>query len=361
MAQTTRMRQLIEKIVPNENMSRKWFAIGLTVIISGLLTIWGIYGIGQYGIALFILTPLFMGASSTIVYGLKKEITKRESWLIGLLTLGVFTTGLLVFAIEGIICIAMAAPFGLLLTWVGSTIGYFVINKTSKNAPTAMLILLGIIPTMAFIEKDSELTLTSVVTSIEINADPETVWKNVVEFPQLNEPTELIFKTGIAYPINAKIDGKGVGGVRHCNFTTGSFVEPITVWDEPRLLKFDVVDQPAPMKELSFWDIDAPHLHDYFVSKQGQFKLTPLPNGKTRLEGTTWYYHIIKPDFYWQLWSDFIIHKIHMRVLSHIRNNSENQKKPGKLPISKATSLLTSNPISIPNISFGRLPLADLL
>ena len=272
--------------------------MGLTVAISGLLTLWGIYGIGQYGIALFILTPLFIGAGSTILYGLKKEITKREAWLIGLLTLGIFTAGLLVFAIEGVICIAMAAPFGLLLTWVGSLIGYAIINKTPNNAPTAMLILIGIIPTMAFIEKDSEPTLTSVVTSIVIIADPQTVWKNVVEFPQLDEPTELIFKTGIAYPINAKIEGTGVGAVRHCNFTTGSFVEPITVWDEPQLLKFDVVEQPAPMKELSFWDIDAPHLQDYFVSKQGQFKLTVLPNGKTLLEGTTWYYHNIKPTLF---------------------------------------------------------------
>ncbi|MGZ5245004.1 MAG: SRPBCC family protein [Bacteroidia bacterium] len=323
------MRQLIEKILPADEKKRKWTAVGLTVVISGLLTLWGIYGIGQYGIALFILTPLFIGAGSTILYGLKKEITKREAWLIGLLTLGIFTAGLLVFAIEGVICIAMAAPFGLLLTWVGSLIGYAIINKTPNNAPTAMLILIGVIPTMAFIEKDSEPTLTSVETSIEINADPQTVWKNVVEFPQLNEPTEFIFKTGIAYPINAKIDGTGVGAVRHCNFTTGSFVEPITVWDEPRLLKFDVVEQPAPMKELSFWDIDAPHLHDYFVSKQGQFKLTALSNGNTRLEGTTWYYHNIKPAIYWQLWSDHIIHKIHDRVLIHIKTNSENGKKSG--------------------------------
>ena len=320
------MRQLIEKILPTNDKKRKWTAVGLTVVISGLLTLWGIYGIGQYGIALFILTPLFIGASSTILYGLKKEITKREAWLIGLLTLGIFTAGLLVFAIEGVICIAMAAPFGLLLTWVGSLIGYAIVNKTPNNAPTAMLILIGIIPTMAFLEKDSEPTLTSVVTSIEINTDPQTVWKNVVEFPQLDEPAEFIFKTGIAYPINANIDGSGVGAVRHCNFTTGSFVEPITVWDEPRLLKFDVVEQAAPMKELSFWDIDAPHLHDYFVSKQGQFKLTELPNGKTFLEGTTWYYHNIKPAFYWHLWSDLIIHKIHDRVLTHIKANSENGK-----------------------------------
>jgi len=321
--------KILDKILSSDDTKRKWTAVGLTVAISGLLTLWGIYGIGQYGIALFILTPLFIGAGSTILYGLKKEITKREAWLIGLLTLGIFTAGLLVFAIEGVICIAMAAPFGLLLTWVGSLIGYAIINKTPNNAPTAMLILIGIIPTMRFIEKDSKPTLTSVVTAIEINADPKTVWKNVVEFPQLDEPKEFIFKTGIAYPINAKIEGTGVGAVRHCNFTTGSFVEPITVWNEPQLLKFDVVEQPAPMKELSFWDIDAPHLHDYFVSKQGQFKLTVLPNGKTLLEGTTWYYHNIKPTFYWQLWSDHIIHKIHDRVLTHIKKNAEDGKKSG--------------------------------
>lgn len=163
------------------------------------------------------------------------------------------------------------------------------------------------------------------MTSVEINADPHSVWKNVIEFPQLKEPIEFIFKTGIAYPINAKIEETGVGAIRHCNFTTGSFVEPVTVWEEPRLLKFDVVKQPEPMKEISFWNIDAPHLHEYFVSKKGQFLLTELPNGKTRLEGTTWYYHKIKPAFYWQLWSDYIIYSIHDRVLTHIKENSERE------------------------------------
>ena len=152
---------------------------------------------------------------------------------------------------------------------------------------------------------------------------PREVWKNVVTFPQLKKPEELLFRAGIAYPINAKIDGHGVGAVRYCNFTTGSFVEPITVWNEPELLAFSVKEQPAPMRELSFWDIDAPHLHDYFVSKKGQFRLIPLLNGKTKLEGTTWYYHDIKPSFYWQYWSEYIVHKIHLRVLKHIKTNAE--------------------------------------
>ncbi|MBD2757230.1 SRPBCC family protein [Spirosoma validum] len=317
------MKDRLERLLPTDERKRKWTAISLTVVIAGLLSIWGIYGIGQYGIALFILTPLFIGAGSTILYGLNREITKQDAWQIGYLTLAIFLAALLVFAIEGIICVAMAAPFGLLLTWVGSLIGHAIINKNSTDASTTFLVLVGIIPTMAFIEKSSQPTLVSVVSSIRIDAPPQTVWKNVIEFPHLDEPEDFIFKTGIAYPINARIKGTGVGAVRHCNFTTGSFVEPITVWDEPRLLKFTVVQQPEPMKELSFWDVDAPHLHDYFVSKQGQFKLTRLPNGKTLLEGTTWYYHNIKPAFYWQLWSNSIIHKIHDRVLVHIKKNSE--------------------------------------
>ncbi len=319
--------KILNKILPADDAKRKWTSIMLTVIIAGLLTLWGIYVYHDYGIALFVLTPLFIGAGSSTLYGYNRQLTKKKAFQIGIMTLGVFAAALLVFAIEGVICIVMAAPFGILLTWLGSLIGFVIINKAPKGASAAMLILIGIVPAMAFVEKDIEPILTSVVTSIEINADAQTVWKNVIEFPQLNEPTELIFKIGIAYPINARIEGTGVGAVRHCNFTTGSFVEPVTVWNEPILLKFDVLEQPVPMKELSFWDIDAPHLHDYFVSKHGQFKLTALTNGKTLLEGTTWYYHNIKPAFYWQLWSDHIIHKIHNRVLTHIKTNTENDKK----------------------------------
>lgn len=155
-----------------------------------------------------------------------------------------------------------------MLTWIGSLIGFTLLRKSSTSAPSALLILIAIIPLTSFEENKIEPELTSVTSSIIINAEPLEVWKNVIEFPELDEPTEFIFKTGIAYPISAKIVGSGIGSVRHCNFTTGSFVEPITVWNEGKLLKFDVLEQPAPMKELNFWDIDAPHLHDYFVSKK---------------------------------------------------------------------------------------------
>lgn len=318
--------KLLDTLLPTDDTKRKWSSIGITVSIAGALSLWGIYAIGEYGIALFILTPLFMGFGSAVLMGYKKQISKRQAKNVGFLTLGFFTVGLLLFAIEGIICIAMAAPFGILLTYAGSILGYSVVAKAAGVANKMMFVLIGIIPATAFFEKQTQPELTSVITAVEINASPERVWKNVIEFPRLKAPTEFIFKAGIAYPVNAEIEGSGVGAIRHCNFTTGSFVEPVTVWDAPKLLKFDVVQQPAPMKEISFWDIDAPHLHDYFVSKKGQFKLIALPGGRTRLEGTTWYYHNIKPAIYWRLWSNYIIHKIHERVLLHIKVNAETSK-----------------------------------
>jgi hypothetical protein len=313
----------MNNLLPVDETPRKWTAIGLASFVAGLLTAWGIYGIGEYGIALFVLTPIFIGGLSAVIYSYKREVTRWAAVKTGFWALGLCMALLIVCAMEGLVCIAMAAPPAIFLTWIGSLLGYELVRKIPGRTPLVMLLLAGSIPSLSFIEKNYPPPLTAVTTAVEIKASPETVWKQVIAFPQLPEPTAFIFKMGIAYPINATITGKGVGAVRHCNFNTGSFVEPVTVWEEPRLLKFDVLEQPAPMKELSFWDVKAPHLHDYFVSKQGQFRLVPLPNGNTLLEGTTWYYHDIKPVFYWRQWSTFIIHKIHQRVLEHIKQQSE--------------------------------------
>ena len=166
--------------------------------------------------------------------------------------------------------------------------------------------------------------LYAVKTSIVINANPEKVWSHVVSFSQLPPPTERMFKTGIAYPIRAEIHGQGVGAVRHCVFSTGEFVEPITVWDEPRLLAFNVTAQPRAMEELSLYsDLRPPHLENYLISQHGQFELKSLPDGTTLLEGTTWYQNRFWPAPYWHLWSDYIIHGIHERVLLHIKSLAE--------------------------------------
>ena len=109
--------------------------------------------------------------------------------------------------------------------------------------------------------------LLVVNSSIEINAPPEAVWNRVVSFTEIREQREWIFHAGIAYPVRATLAGSGPGAVRRCEFSTGAFVEPIEVWDEPRLLRFAVTQNPAPMEELTpYRHIEPPHLKGYFIS-----------------------------------------------------------------------------------------------
>lgn len=279
----------------------------------------------NYALGLFVWLPFVLGATSTLILSYNNTVERKELRNNAFWTLIAFSIGLLFFAWEGIICLIMAYPIGLIFTYLGFLVGYFLIQTKLKAKKDTLIFLTVSVPVLMSFEniykwKDD---LRFVTSSIEINANPEEVWKNVIEFPQLKEPNEFIFKTGIAYPINATIKGEGVGAIRSCNFTTGCFIEPITIWDKPNTLQFSVNEQPEPMREISFYDIHPTHLHGYWVSQKGQFKLRKLKNGKTLLEGTTWYVNKIKPDFYWTTWSDYIVHKIHNRVLEHIKVQSE--------------------------------------
>jgi hypothetical protein len=235
---------------------------------------------------------------------------------------------MMAIAWEGLVCLIMAAPIGLALASLGGALGYWANHWRwiQSDSPAAFSVLLLLVPGVQWTEHVAAVPppVFIVHSAIEINAPPQTVWKQVIAFTEIPPPKEWMFRAGIAYPIRAEVIGSGPGAERHCVFSTGAFVEPIEVWDEPHKLKFSVTSNPAPMEEWTpYPHIDPPHLHGFMISKSGQFLLTPLPNGRTRLEGTTWYQHGLWPAAYWRLWSDAIIHRIHMRVLTHIKDEAE--------------------------------------
>ena len=77
------------------------------------------------------------------------------------------------------------------------------------------------------------------------------------------------------------------------------------------------------MRELSpYGRLQTPHLRGYFQTERGEFKLVRLGQ-TTLLRGTTWYRLSYAPEAYWSRWSDYLVHKIHKRVLQHIRDCSK--------------------------------------
>ena len=319
---------VVAGVIPRSALGSAVLSIFLTSILGLLFLTLGTLVIGAYGWGLFVALPFCLGMFSVLLYSYHAPRSLGACFNVALLPIGVVGLVLILVAMEGVICVLMAAPFALGLAALGGLIGYTIQDRHwgAEQRPAMLSIVLLMVPVSFGIEHAAALRpeVFMVRTAIEVNAPPERVWNQVVAFAEIPPPRELLFQAGIAYPIRAEISGQGVGAVRLCIFSTGPFVEPIEAWDEPRLLKFGVTANPAPLNELSpYGSIQPPHLHGYFVSEKGQFLLTALPAGRTRLEGTTWYRHTMWPAAYWHLWSDYIIHKIHRRVLEHIRASAE--------------------------------------
>jgi uncharacterized membrane protein YhaH (DUF805 family) len=319
---------VVAGIIPRSALGSAVLAIFLTTILGLVFVGLGTVVIQAYGWGLFVALPFCLGMFSVLLHSYHEPRDLKTCLSVALLPIGILGAVLLLVAMEGLICILMAAPFAIVLSTIGGMIGYSIQDRHwgARQRPAMLSIVLLLVPASFGIEHVAALRAPEFVvrTAIEINAPPEKVWNQVVAFAEIPPPKELLFRAGIAYPIRAEISGRGVGAVRHCVFSTGPFVEPIEVWDEPRLLQFGVTANPAPLNELSpYGNIQPPHLHGYFVSEKGQFLLTALPGGRTRLEGTTWYHDTIWPAAYWRLWSDYIIHRIHLRVLEHIRDVAE--------------------------------------
>jgi len=323
---------LFQRITKGEALAAAGLATVATVVLGFLMVLLETQFQGNYGWGLFVAVPFCLGLFSTLIYSYRTPRTQGECLMVSIAPVVLIGLGLLLLAFEGVICIAMAAPLGLGLSALGGVVGYWI--QDSRWRPTGRPLTMGIVlvmmPFVMGLDKkvQAEPPLLVVHSSIEIDAPPEVVWEKVVTFTEIPEPREWLFHAGIAYPLRATMKGTGVGAVRRCEFTTGAFVEPIQVWDAPRLLHFDVSESPAPMEELTpYHHIEPPHLKSYFVSHEGQFELTRLLGNRTLLTGTTWYTDRIWPSAYWRLWSDYIIHRIHMRVLRHIQIEAESAVK----------------------------------
>jgi uncharacterized membrane protein YhaH (DUF805 family) len=318
----------LDSIIPRSRIGSAVFSIVLTSVIGLACVLLGTAYAGAYGWSLFVGLPFCLGLLSVLFYSYHERRSLGACLQVSLLPVGILGCALVAVAVEGMVCVVMAAPLALALTGLGGWVGYGVqaIRRLDDGAPAMMSIVLLLLPAFLGVERAAGLKPPTFVvrSAVEVKAPPEAVWREVVSFTKIPPPTELLFRAGIAYPIRAEITGHGPGAIRRCIFSTGPFVEPIEIWDEPRLLKFGVTASPAPLNELTpYGHIEPRHLHGYFSSEEGQFLLTPLPGGGTRLEGMTQYRNALWPAAYWRVWSDYIIHRIHFRVLNHIKETVE--------------------------------------
>ncbi|MEQ1827306.1 MAG: hypothetical protein ABL921_15220 [Pirellula sp.] len=323
-----------EPSIPESSESAEWYTAVFLGIGAGagylvLSVVASVYLLNSYGAAMFFGAPIVTCAVSSYCLNWNRDRGFGATLVHSIMTLLVASLGFLAFGLEGGICIAMAVPIFIPVGLIGTIVGYTIAvncRRPNHNERNGLFGCIVVLPLIAAIE--SAVDVSPVIESrsqVLIEAPIERVWRRVVDFPDIIAKPEGILSFGVAYPIRARIDGHGAGAIRYCEFNTGVFVEPITAWDEPYRLSFDVTSQPEPMSELSpYRHIHPPHLDGTFRSLRGEFRLFREADGTTRLEGSTWYQLDMGPRLYWRLWTDWIVHRIHVRVLEHVKEIAEN-------------------------------------
>ncbi|HEU4892448.1 MAG TPA: hypothetical protein VFT47_12915, partial [Vicinamibacterales bacterium] len=203
--------------------------------VAGIVTVAiGVMGFRSYGGSIFLGVPFVAGLISAVVANRIAPRGRRETILLGQAALLLIAGMALVLAFEGGICIAMAVPIASPIAMMGSIVGRLLAHRDQPPSFTRITVLLLAVSLGAGLEAAMPGVPTRIVlTSVEIDASPGRVWEQVVSFREIERAPAWYFRAGLAYPLRARLDGTGVGAVRHCEFTTGTFVEPITVWDEP--------------------------------------------------------------------------------------------------------------------------------
>jgi uncharacterized membrane protein YhaH (DUF805 family) len=328
-ANTTTEDVLNDELRKTESSWTPVLGVVIAVVLGLALALLGSQVLVLYGWGLFLGVPFVTGFVASWFLNLRTTHSRLDTVVVSSLTPFLIGLALLGFGREGLICLLMAVPLALPFSIAGGLVARSILRRrTGSLTPPSFAACVAILPLMMFVEHSARLDppVSAVTTSITIDAPVSVVWKNLVAFSPLPSPDEWLFRAGVAYPTSAQIVGTGPGAVRYCRFSTGDFVEPITVWDEDRLLAFNVAAQAPAMRELSPWKITPPHLeHNYMRSLHGQFRLVALSEHSTLLEGTTWYQNYFWPQAYWREWSDEIVHRIHMRVLRHIKQLAESR------------------------------------
>jgi uncharacterized membrane protein YhaH (DUF805 family) len=290
-----------------------WFSVGV---------------LGGYGTVLFLALPFFMGFLSAWLYGYSEPRSSGECFAVA--TGSVFLAGALIvgIAFEGIICVAMAAPLAVPLALLGAGLAHEALkSRHVRIQPRALCGLFLAIPLLAGAElwRPAPLPTYTVHSSVEVAAAPALVWQRVVAFPRIEEKPHWIFRLGMAYPLEARMSGAGLGSDRESIFSTGISREPVLAWEENRYFAFRVAAEPPLMRELSpYGQIRVRHLEDRdFRPGRVDFRLTERPNGHTQLDCWPSYENRMWPGAYWRLWTDEVVRQVQLRVFRHIKRLAE--------------------------------------
>lgn len=227
---------------------------------------------------------------------------------------------------EGTVCLVMAAPIfystGLLAAWITGKVLRGRRGRLMCLAVLALPFVTGSFEQQA----DDPAETRYVVSSIVIDASPQTVWDRLVDVRTIsagehrwNFTHDLV---GVPRPVDARMEGSGVGAVRHLTWAKGvRFEEHIIDWSPGRELAWTF--EVGPEASSRMLDEHLKVNSAYLRLEEGRYVIQPLADGRTRLVLTTRYWMKTPVNDYAGWWGGVFLGDFHHNVLGVIKDRAE--------------------------------------
>ena len=305
-----------------------WAAAAQGFIVSIALTLLfvalGALAFGSYGYGMFVASPFIIGAVTAYIANRKRDLGTERTMLVVLMGTAIGGAALLAVALEGVVCIGLAAPLGFAVAVIGGLLGRAIAVRLGSS-PGQTMGAIALVP-LIFVSESLMPTTTRFDTqqAIEINAPPAVVWQSIIRMDMRDEPVALPYRLGLAYPLGGEVVGEGVGALRRGEFSTGTALERVTEWIPDRKLAFVVEKDVPALRELSPYEhVHAPHVRGYYLTNLTSFELVPLPGNRTQLVERTSHELKLEPILYWMPLARLVIDLNNDRVLRHIKRQAE--------------------------------------
>jgi len=165
-----------------------------------------------------------------------------------------------------------------------------------------------------------------VSNSIHIQATPEQVFAQLADVRRI-APHELGFTfvhlIGLPRPIEAQMDGQGVGSVRTSRWEKNVwFQEIITDWRTAQAMhyEFHIPKGAIPREAL---DSHVEMGGEYFDLVDGGYDLKRLPDGSTELSLSTRFKNKSSLQLYGNIWGRVVLKDFHRSILGLMKSRAE--------------------------------------
>lgn len=242
---------------------------------------------------------------------------------------------------EGVVCVLMASPIFYLVGCSASVFtGALLRRRTRRRGGVQAFCFTALLVPMLGLPLEQQagqpVELVTVTTTTRVEAPVHRVWSELVEIRDI-KPKELGFTVtqdliGVPKPVTARLEGRGIGAVRHAYWERGVyFREHVTAWEPGRRVAW-TFDLP-PAVQTALLDDHLRVQSDYLQLRTGEYELRELSGEATQVSLRTTYLIRTPMNAYASAWGKLFLGDFHRNVLRAVEGRSEAVvRAPGRLP-----------------------------